>query len=231
MKRIFLLFLLINGTFLSVIGQSYISFGLKTSPSINWKTFSDTSLAYDYKIDSKLAFSIGPSIRYIISENFNIDFNLLFGSSNFVINQTNNSQYSSTEVDIDEDIKLNQIIIPINFNGQFNLVNKLQGVMNFGTSLYLKTSGKRTITDKISNSIINDFTNVKNIKFYDIALSIGAGLDYHIANNLHLTFTTQYSNGIIDIWNDGNISPSKITNLELKDKNVNFLIGFYIDFH
>lgn len=201
-------------------------------PSYNWFMHSDTSVAFTYDLKSKPTFGVGPSVKYYISDNLNFDVAVVFGSNNFTINQNNEPAFIADSVNISEDIKLKFVDVPINFNGQFDIIENLQGIINFGATIGFVTSSTRLIKDNYSILNSSDYSKFSNILPINFALVGGAGVDYELTRNLHITFTAQYKNGVPDIWldEDGATFPSQIDNLVLKNRGVIFNFGFYVDF-
>lgn len=231
MKRIFFLFAILIGTFVSLNAQGF-AFGVRAIPTYNWTLSTDESPMYTYEIDQNPSFGIGPSLKYYISDHFNMDLGVIFRNQSFIINQTNEPAYISDSVDISENIKLKYVQLPINFNGQFDIVNNLQGIVNFGTNFSIVTNATRLIIDNNATTNSSDYIKFSNASLLDIYLTGGAGVDYSVTNNLHLTFMAQYNNGIIDAWTDkgGATPPSLIDNLALKNRNIALNFGLYIDF-
>lgn len=212
--------------------QSNTSFGLRITPMFNWVSPSDTGSLYSYSNSSaKMGIGFGPSMRYSFSDNFNIDISGIFTWQEFAIDQTDD--VGNTErVDVTENFKLQYLNIPLNLNGQFNVLGELKAIINFGAGFNVKLKSVRQLKDNLGvSSFQEDYINVKMLNFMDIYLSAGLGLGYSFQENLHLSLTGQYNNGILDGWFDNkNDLPSTIDELTLKHRNITLNIGFYIDF-
>jgi long-subunit fatty acid transport protein len=231
MKKLFLIaatLLLTTGIF----AQSGISFGLRAIPTFNWVTPSDEDSMYTFENDAtKMGIGFGPSVRYKFSDNFNMDLSAIFTWQKFGIVQTNQMPDNAVATDITENFKVQYLQIPFNFNGQFDVATDFQALINFGVGTGIKLASSRMMVDNIHHGIfVEEYEKVGVLNFIDFYLTAGAGVVYNLEDNLHLSLTVQYNNGIIDGWLDGqNEDPSTITDLSIKHKNVALSLGFYID--
>jgi hypothetical protein len=229
MKKSILFLICILSVSLS-FSQSNTAFGLRVIPTFDWTRLTDTSYySYDHT-GVKAGIGFGPSLRYEVSENFNVDVSGIFTWQRTGIHQTFDLLGVRT-VDRTEDIKIQYLKIPLNFNGQFTVYGDIQALINFGLGAGIKLSSYRQVTDNILE-FTNDYEDVRAINFVDIYLAAGLGLVYNIDDNLHLSVTGQYNNGVLDGWlNNRNDEPlSFINDLTMKHRNIALNIGFYIDF-
>ncbi len=231
MKKIFLP---VIGVLLTagLFAQSGISFGLRAIPTLNWvsPTDEDDSISVVNEA-TKIGIGFGPSVRYKFSDNFNMDLSAIFTWQKFGIDVTNQMPANAQAMNMTENFKVQYLQIPFNFNGQFDVANDLQALINFGVGTGVKLASYRMIEDHIDAGDLSDTYEKSGVlNFIDFYLTAGAGAVYNIEDNLHLSLTVQYNNGIIDGWLDGqNEEPSKIEDLSIKHKNVAFSLGFYID--
>jgi len=211
--------------------QSNTSFGVRIIPTFDWTNLTDTGSLYSYENTGvKTGIGFGPSLRYEVSDNFNVDVSGIFTWQKVGINQRS-ELLGVTLLDKTEDVKIQYLKVPLNFNGQFNIVGDIQALINFGVGAGIKLSAYRKVSDNIL-SWSTDYETVRAINFIDFYLTAGLGLVYNIDDNLHLSLTGQYNNGILDGWlNNKNDEPlSTIDDLTLKHRSIGLNIGFYIDF-
>ena len=231
MKKLLFISVIALFAYTSVNAQGGISFGLRVIPTLNWTTLSDTGSTYSYDDSGiKSGIGFGPSMRYKFSDNFNVDISGIFTWQKIGINQTNEVT-NPTPINRTEDFKVQYLQLPLNFNGQFDVAGDLQALINFGVGTGIRLASSRVITDHNNPNVYStDYEAVSVLNFIDFYLTAGAGVVYNIEDNLHLSLTIQYNNGILDGWlNSYNDAPSSIQELTLKHKNVAFSIGFYID--
>ncbi len=232
MKKILVLTIVSVFTVTGLFAQKGISFGLRAIPTLNFTSMTDGDSLYSYESSgTKLGIGFGPSIRYKFSDNFNVDVSGIFTWQKFGIHQTNESNVSEV-VDRTEDFKVQFLQIPLNFNGQFDVAQDLQALINFGVGTGIKLKASRLLTDNTDpQAFSTEYKTTSVLNFIDFYLTAGAGAVYNIEDNLHLSLTVQYNNGIIDGWlNNKNDNPdSTIGDLNLKHKNVAFSLAFYID--
>ncbi len=232
MKKILLLTATIVLTVSGMFAQKGISFGLRAIPTLNFTSMTDGDSLYSYASSgTKLGIGFGPSVRYKFSDNFNVDVSGIFTWQKFGINQTNETT-NPNPVDITEDFKVQFLQIPLNFNGQFDVATDFQALINFGVGTGIKLKSSRVITDNTNpQRFSSDYQTTSVLNFIDFYLTAGAGAVYNIEDNLHLSLTVQYNNGIIDGWlnNKNDNTDSTIEDLTLKHKNVAFSLAFYID--
>ncbi len=232
MKKILLLTATIVFTVTGMFAQKGLSFGLRAIPTLNWTTMTDGDSLYSYESSgTKVGIGFGPSVRYKFSDNFNVDVSGIFTWQQFGINQTNEST-NPVVVDRTEDFKIQFLQIPLNFNGQFDVATDFQALINFGVGAGINIADSRRVVDNLNPQLYSDEydADIKMLTLLDFYLTAGAGAVYNIEDNLHLSLTVQYNNGIIDGWlNNKNKAPSTIGDLNLKHKNVAFSLAFYID--
>ena len=232
MKKVLLLLAAIVLSVTGMFAQKGLSFGLRAIPTLNWASMTDGDSLYSYASSgTKLGIGFGPSVRYKFSDNFNVDVSGIFTWQKLGINQTNESR-NPLFVDRTEDFKIQFLQIPLNFNGQFDVAQDFQALINFGVGTGIKLKSSRVLTDNTNPQLYSsDYQISSVINFIDFYLTAGAGAVYNIEDNLHLSLTIQYNNGIIDGWlnNKNDIIHSTIEDLTLKHKNVAFSLAFYID--
>ena len=232
MKKLIVIFSIVIILIQSGIAQTSTSFGLRVTPMFNWVTASDTSSLYTFSnSNTEIGIGFGPSMRYSFSDNFNVDISGIFTWQEFGIVQSEDG-LNLNIIDITEDFKVQYLNIPLNLNGQFYIVGNFQAIINFGLTASIMLKSARRITDNIGlNQFSSDYEKVSVLNFADIFLTAGLGTAYSFDDNLHLSLTAQYNNGVLDGWFDRkNNAPSTIQELTLKHRNITLNIGFYIDF-
>jgi hypothetical protein len=220
------LFIIVMFFACGMYAQSGTSFGLRVIPSLDWTHLTDTGSTYSFENTGvHLGIGFGPSLRYMVSDNFNVDVSGIFTWQRAGIHQIGNN------VNNTESLKIQYLKIPLNFNGQFDVYGDIQALINFGLGAGIKLSSYRKITSD-DGLIETDYEDVRALNFADIYLAAGLGLVYNIDESLHLSVTAQYNNGILDGWlNNKNEEPlSEIEDLTMKHRSVALNIGFYIDF-
>jgi len=236
MKRLFLLVIIAIFALSNVKAQG-ISFGLRAIPTFNWATVSDTIADFNYESDgTKLGIGFGPSLRYKMSDNFNIDISGIFTWQKMGINIKNDPKNNNVVTNLSEKYKMQFVQVPLNLNGQFDVADDFQALINFGVGAGILLKSSRLVTDNETLGVYssNYDTRIKMLRFVDFYLTAGAGVVYNLQDNLHLSLTVQYNNGIIDGWADSKntiyeTSTEINTPLDLKHKNVALSLGFYID--
>jgi len=238
MKKISLLVIIAIFAFSNVKAQSNLSFGIRAIPTFNWITTTDTISTIVYENDgTKLGFGFGPSLRYKLSDNFNVDVSGIFTWQKFGISIKNSSTFA-TDINIKEKYKVQFLQVPLNLNGQFDVADDFQALLNFGVGTGMKIKSGRLVDDasKPNATSSKEYDNrIKMLRAIDFYLTAGAGVVYNLEDNLHLSLTVQFNNGIIDGWRDGfdtfpeTDKKAIARNLDIKHKNVALSIGFYID--
>ncbi len=234
MRKVLLLAAVVLFSTTGLFAQKGFSFGLRVIPTVNWGTYTEEDTLFSYKNDgSKMGFGFGPSVRYKFSDNFNVDISGIFTWQKLGISQKN-ALLNPVKIDRTEDFKIQYLQLPLNLNGQFDVAQNFQALINFGVGFGIKLKSMRKVTDanfpEDPEYSDTDYKKAKMLNFLDIYLTAGAGVVYNLEENLHLSLTVQYNNGIIDGWrNSKNNAPSTINELNLKHKNVAFSLAFYID--
>jgi hypothetical protein len=230
MKKLFLFLVLALFVGSSVNAQKGLSFGLRAIPTLNWVSTTDTDSAFTYSNDgTKIGIGFGPSVRYKFSDNFNVDISGIFTWQKFGFSIENQMPDNNTVYSAIEEFKLQYIQVPLNFNGQFDVATDFKALINFGAGAGILLNSSRLVTHGTDYSTEYD-PSIKMLTFVDIYLTAGAGVVYDIEDNLHLSLTVQYNNGILDGWLDNKDTyPLLVHDLNLKHKNIAFSLGFYID--
>lgn len=236
MKKIFLISLVAFWAFTNVKAQG-ISFGIRAIPTFNWATVTDTSANLNYTNDgTKLGMGFGPSIRYKMSDNFNVDISGIFTWQKMGINIKNDPIHNNVVTNLAEKYKMQFLQIPLNLNGQFDVADDFQALLNFGVGAGILLKSSRQVIDNENLGAYPSTydTRIKMLRFIDFYLTAGAGVVYNLEDNLHLSLTVQYNNGIIDGWADDSNTiyetSTKITTpLDIKHKNIALSLAFYID--
>ncbi len=232
MKKILVLIVISVFTLTGLYAQKGLSFGLRAIPTLNWTSNTDGDSLYSYASSgTKLGIGFGPSVRYKFSDNFNVDVSGIFTWQKFGLNQTNEST-NPVPVNRTENFKVQFLQIPLNFNGQFDVAQDIKALINFGVGTGIKLKSSRVLIDNSNPALYSsEYKPTSVLNFIDFYLTAGAGAVYDIEDNLHLSLTVQYNNGIIDGWlnNKNDNVNSTIGDLTLKHKNVAFSLAFYID--
>ncbi|MCF6184426.1 MAG: PorT family protein [Bacteroidales bacterium] len=232
MKKILLISVIVLYSVTGLFAQKGLSFGLRAIPTLNWVSMTDGDSLYSYESSgTKLGIGFGPSVRYKFSDNFNVDVSGIFTWQKFGINQTNETTNPEV-VDRTENFKVQFLQIPLNFNGQFDVAQDFQALINFGVGTGIKLNASRVLIDNQDpQEFSSEYKTTSVLNFVDFYLTAGAGAVYNIEDNLHLSLTVQYNNGIIDGWlnNKNDNVHSTIGDLSVKHKNVAFSLAFYID--
>jgi len=238
MKKIFFIVIIAIFAFSNVKAQG-ISFGIRAIPTFNWATVTESQSvdSFEYtNAGTKMGLGFGPSIRYKISDNFNVDVSGIFTWQKFGIDISNELPINTEVSLIHETYKMQFLQIPLNLNGQFDIADDFQALLNFGVGAGIKLKSGRLVADEpLSGDYKTSYDyQIKMLTFVDLYLTAGAGVVYNLEDNLHLSLTVQYNNGIIDGWLDSkntlsHTSTEITTPLNLKHKNVALSLAFYID--
>lgn len=233
MKKIFLLAIIAIFAFSNIKAQG-ISFGIRAIPTFNWISTTESVDSFNYTNEgTKMGIGFGPSLRYKFSDNFNVDVSGIFTWQKFGIDVVNDNITNSVMTDMNESFKVQFLQVPLNLNGQFDVADDFQALLNFGVGAGIKLSSERLITEvPDQNRISTTYEPADNIlTFIDFYLTAGAGVVYNLEDNLHLSLTVQYNSGIVDGWIDGNNDNvfSEINELSIKHQNIALSLGFYID--
>ncbi len=225
----------------NAMAQEGLAFGLRVNPTMNWVAATPTNTAYSVEsagVRGGIAF--GPSLRYGFSDNFNMDLTAIFSWQRFAIEQKGEvpALAIAKPVNNTENFKLQYLQFPLNLNGQFGIADNVKALINFGFGVNIKLKDERKVdyNSKLPPPYIqdNEYRETKVITPVDIFLMAGAGFGYDFADNLHLTLTIQYQNGLLDGWHDSKnekeVSTILHDELKLNHRSVNFNLGFYIDF-
>jgi hypothetical protein len=221
MKKLLLSLLAL--VFVSGLSAQTFSFGARTTPMISWSKVESTD-DFDFTNNgAKLGFSIGPSLKTNLSDNFNIEVGLLFSWQGNKFNQ-----FRADSIDYNYDIRRQYLHIPVTANGNIPLHRYFDAVMTFGVMPSIQLSSIADITDNVTGEVVKPNYDIPGSygNFYLIA---GAGGVIHLTREVDFAIGAKYNHGTIDAWFDRERN-TYIKELTEKHHFVSVDLGLYIKF-
>ena len=184
-----------------------VSFGIHGSPNISWMKPDVKSIEND---GVKLGFGYGLMLDRNFSDNY------AFSTGLSVRSNTSKIKYNDTIPFVHDGIKgdslpagasvtykLGYIEFPLTLKLKTNEIGYITYFGQFGLSsqFNIKAKGEATKTTTKGEGI-DDSDISSEIKFLNLALKIGAGIQYSVGGNTYLTAAILYNNGFLDVTKD-----------------------------
>lgn len=185
MKKISLLLLFCLFVSFSNAQKSSFRFGLKASPTLNWLKPDTKGVTAE---GSKLAFSWGFMADYYFADNyaFATGVDLVSRGGKVSINDTVHKTY-----------KAKYIELPITIKMRTNEIGYIRYFGQFGFTPGLNISAKGDQKTPTINTTGNDIKG--DINAFNVALTIGLGIEYSLGGNTALVVSANFNNGFTDI--------------------------------
>ncbi|TXB65071.1 PorT family protein [Vicingus serpentipes] len=173
--------------------------GLHFSPSISWLSTNSSGYTSD---GSKLGFAYGLSTEFYLAKNYlfstGITINSIGGKIKYESVYDVNGLLFPSEVK--QSIKINYVDIPLTIKLKTNQIGYISYYGNFGVNLGLRYQSKSdfeyTDFDNITKSDVNTSSD---IKFMNINLVVGGGIEYNLSGNTNIMLGLTYNNGFINV--------------------------------
>ena len=176
--------------------------GLHFSPTISWLSVNTGGYSNE---GTRVGFAYGLSTEFYMAKNYlfstGVSLNSVGGKIKYEgVYDLNGVLAPST---ITQSIKINYIDIPVTLKLKTNQIGYISYYGNFGLNLGLRYQSK-------SNFEYNDFANVtesdvntsSNIKFMNINLVVGGGVEYNLSGNTNLMLGITYNNGFVNVLDE-----------------------------
>tara|TARA_R110001592_G_scaffold3868_3_gene22064 strand:+ start:667 stop:1446 length:780 start_codon:yes stop_codon:yes gene_type:complete len=176
--------------------------GLHFSPSLSWFTVNSSGYSND---GSKIGFAYGLSTEFYLAKNYLFSTGVTLNSIGGKIRYE--GVYNINEVlfpsEIKQSIKINYAEIPLTLKLKTNQIGYISYYGNFGVNLGLRYKS-------ISDYEYTDFDNVKksdvntssDIKFMNINLIVGGGIEYNLSGNTNIMLGITYNNGFVNVLDE-----------------------------
>ena len=190
--------------------------GFQTSPHITWMNSSkgdvinqNVKLGIKYGLEADIFLAGFP--RYLLNTGL------------FVSNHTFVAQYAADEKffiagaefgsPVEIRYRLNYIEIPLNIKLRSDQFYRMTFYGQFGLSNLFNISASAESSDgQISGESINNGVADRTIRFYNLCMIMGGGVEYDLGGNTALNVGLQYSNGLTDVTDISNLDEKTVFN-------------------
>lgn len=190
--------------------------GFQASPQMSWMSSSKSNISN---------IELRPGIKYgLEADIFLAGFpRYLFNTGIFVANHSFSAHYDVNEPffinevtfsePVDLTFKLNYIEIPLDIKLKSDQFYRMTFYGQFGLTNMINLSASAASSDsKFSGDNVNNGLSNRVIKPFNLCMMMGGGVEYDVGGNTALNFGIQYSNGLIDVTNIGNLNEKTIFN-------------------
>lgn len=187
---------------ISTFAQNF-RLGFQASPHFTWMNSSngnvvnqDVKPGIKYGLEADIFLAGYP--RYILNTG------LFVSNHTFVARYTVDEPFyiNTTTFDFPVDLryKLNYLEIPLNIKLRSDQFYRMTFYGQFGLSNMFNISASASSSDsQFSGESINKGISERTIRFYNLSMIMGGGVEYDVGGNTSLNFGLQYSNGLTDV--------------------------------
>ena len=209
--------------------------GLHFSPSLSWLSVNSSGYSSD---GSKIGFSYGLSTEFYLAKNYlfstGVTLNSIGGKIKYEgVYDVNGVLFPS---EIKQSIKINYVDIPLTLKLKTNQIGYISYYGNFGVNLGLRYQSKSDFEyldfDNIKKSDVNTSSD---IKFMNINLVVGGGIEYNLSGNTNIMMGLTYNNGFVNVLDakthvldaNGKATINNEGKAEKSDKSASANINFF----
>ncbi|HKM94226.1 MAG TPA: outer membrane beta-barrel protein [Prolixibacteraceae bacterium] len=190
--------------------------GFQASPHMSWMsstkgeiTNSKTLPGIKYGLDADIFLAGYP--RYILNTGFFVAHHSFSARYNF--DQSFDINQTTFDNPVNLTYKLNFIEIPLDIKLRSDQFYRMVFYGQFGLSNLFNISASATSDDmKFLGDKLNEDINNRAIRFYNLCMLIGGGMEYDVGGNTAINVGIQYSNGLTDVTNLGRLDEKTVFN-------------------
>ncbi|MCB0410002.1 MAG: PorT family protein [Flavobacteriales bacterium] len=196
-------FIILSLMFLKLSAQNNddraFRFGMHFSPNFSW--LSPNTSGYSSE-GMKLGFSYGLSAEFFLSENYlfstGVTFSTLGGKLKYEGAKEVNGIVTPTTVL--QDLKINYLDIPLTLKLKTNPIGYIAYYGNFGVNSQFRFKAKSNFEYENLNGLEDSDVNVSSdVKFINISLIVGGGIEYNLSGNTNIMVGITYQNGFTNV--------------------------------
>lgn len=201
----------------SIVGTAQnFRLGFQASPHFTWMnsskgtiTNSETRAGIRYGLEADLFLAGHP--RYSLNTG------LFVANHSFSASYNTDEPFFINEVTFDKPVeliyKMNYLELPLNIKLRTDQFYRMTFYGQFGLSnLFNVSASARSSDAQFSGENINEDFNDKVIAFYSLHMLMAGGVEYDVGGNTAINFGIQYSNGLTDVTDIGNLNEKTVFN-------------------
>jgi hypothetical protein len=213
MKRTFIILIIL---FLSQFSQGQsLKLGFQASPQLSWMNSSNNSII---NVQSRIGIRYGIEADIFIFgvPRYGLNTGLFISNNSFKTSYNLGNSISMDGVTLQNPVsiqyRLNYIEIPLNIKLRSDQFYRLTYYGQFGLTNLINISATATSSDlKLDGSNVSE-----SIRFFNMGMLMGGGVEYDVGGNTALNLGIQYSNYFLDATSIKNLDEkSKINSLRL----------------
>lgn len=172
--------------------------GMHFTPNLSWLSTNTGGYSKD---GTKLGFAYGLSTEFYLAKNYlfstGVTLNSLGGSIMYEGVYNNGINIPSTVV---QSIKIKYVDIPLTLKLKTNQIGYISYYGNFGVNLGFRYQAKSDFEYKdIANTKESDVNTSSDVKFLNINLVVGGGIEYNLSGNTNIMLGLTYNNGFMNV--------------------------------
>jgi len=176
--------------------------GLHFSPTISWLSVNSGGYSSE---GTKLGFAYGLSTEFYLAKNYlfstGVTLNSVGGKIKYEGVYDVNGVISPSTVN--QSIRINYIDIPLTLKLKTNQIGYISYYGNFGANLGLRYQSKSDYEyNDFANVSISDVNTSSNVKFMNINLVVGGGIEYNLSGNTNIMLGLTYNNGFVNVLDE-----------------------------
>ncbi|HOO86060.1 MAG TPA: outer membrane beta-barrel protein [Prolixibacteraceae bacterium] len=197
------------------MGQNF-RLGFQASPHFTWMSSTngginniETKPGIKYGLEADI-FMAGYQ-RYILNTGLFVS-NHSF-SARYVLDQSFDINTTTFDKSVDLTFKMNYIELPLNIKLRSDQFYRMTFYGQFGLTNLFNISASASSDDaSFSGEKLNEGINNRSIRFYNLCMLMGGGMEYDVGGNTAINLGVQYSNGLSDVTNLGRLNEKTVFN-------------------
>lgn len=197
--------------------------GFQASPHVTWMNSSKGEII-NQDVKPGIKYGLEADIYLAGYPRYSLNTGLFVSNNSFIARYTVEAPFfinTTTFNDpVDLRFNLNYIEIPLNIKLRSDQFYRMTFYGQFGLSNLLNISATASSSDsQFRGESINYSIDHRTIRFYNLSMIMGGGVEYDVGGNTSLNLGIQYSNGLTDVTTISNLDEKTIFN------SIRLLIG------
>lgn len=134
-------------------------------------------------------------------------------SARYLLDQSFDINNTTFDQSVDLTFNMNYIEIPLNIKLRSDQFYRMTFYGQFGiTNLFNISASASSDDESFTGEKLNEGINNRSIRFYNICMLMGGGMEYDVGGNTAINLGIQYSNGLSDVTNISRLNENTVFN-------------------
>lgn len=196
-------------------GQNF-RLGFQASPHFTWMNSSNGTIS-NSETRAGIKYGLEADVFLAGHPRYSLNTGLFVSNHSFSAAYHSDEPFFINDVTFDQPVELfyktNYLELPLNIKLRSDQFYRMTFYGQFGlTNLFNLSASARSSDFKFSGENINENINDRVIALYSLHMLMGGGVEYDIGGNTALNLGIQYSNGLTDVTDIGNLNEKTVFN-------------------